>query len=66
LAFKDLHIWVFARIRGNYQPHSAITHIGQPIVDYDTESDAGGNCRVVGFISPAREVSIFGDLTHWQ
>jgi hypothetical protein len=62
LAFKYLHIWAFARIRGNCQPHSAIAHIGQPIVDYDTESDAGGDCSV-GFISPAREFSIFGNLT---
>ena len=37
---NDLHIWAFAHIRGNCRPHSAITHIGQPIVDYDDTDDA--------------------------
>ena len=52
-ALNDVHIWPFAHIRANCQRHSAITHIGQPIVDYDTESGAGGDCNV-GLIGPAR------------
>ena len=41
------------RIRGNCQPHSAITHLVSR-VNYDANSDdAGGNCNK-WFINPAR------------
>jgi hypothetical protein len=36
--------------------------LGQPIVDYNTEREAGGDSSV-GFVCPAREFSISGNLT---
>jgi hypothetical protein len=61
-ALNDLHISAFVRIRGNCRPHSAITYIGQPIVDYDLNRDAGGDCSI-GLVGSAREFFISRRLT---
>ena len=62
-ALKDVHIWAFVRIRGNCRPHSAITHIGQPGVNYDANIDDAGGELNDRFVSPAREFSTYGNLT---
>ncbi len=62
-AFNDLPIWAFARIRGNYQPHSGITHIGQPGVNYDANIEDAGGDWCDQFVSPARELLTLANST---
>jgi hypothetical protein len=64
LVLKDVHIWAFARIRGNCRPHSASTCIHWVSRLWTTipSVEAGGDLSV-GFVSPAREFSISGNLT---